>query len=168
MNKLSWTFCLAYLPIYTTVIIIFLVKSSNVLLGVVHKLHLQGEVGRCQKMSTFCQHLYRKKSSAQGDKLSKKPKSCQRSLWTTPYLVTPCFVIYVTNTCQCNFITFNWPLWARNKAGKDVNVMHGGIYSLWNEMEWKYFLASLDSSALFLNKLNLIWAKFISEILEQF
>ena len=31
----------------------------------------------------------------------------------------------------------------------------------------KIFLASLDSSALFLNKLKLICAKFISEILEQ-
>ena len=36
-------------------------------------------------MSTFCQRLYHRKCQWRGVGGQKKPKSCQHSLWTTPY-----------------------------------------------------------------------------------
>ena len=54
-------------------------------LGVVHKLRLQDEVGRWSKNSTFCQHSYHRRCKRRGVGGQKKPKSCQSSLWTTPY-----------------------------------------------------------------------------------
>ena len=35
-------------------------------------------------MSTFCQRLYHRKCQLRGVGGQKEPKSCQRSLWTTP------------------------------------------------------------------------------------
>ena len=38
------------------------------------------------KITTFCQRLYHRKCKRRGVGCQKKPKSCQRSLWTTLYL----------------------------------------------------------------------------------
>ena len=63
-------------------VVTFSSYSCYSLLGGVHKLRLQDNVG----MSTFCQHLYHRKCKRRGVGGQKKPKSCQRSLWTTPYI----------------------------------------------------------------------------------
>ena len=114
MYKLSLTFCLEYLCTQQWLINWIIHQPWYVI-----SITVKSKIVRFIKLLLYF--------------LSNLPMSC--------YLVTPCFVIYVTNTCQCNFITFNWPLWARNKAGKDVNVMHGGIYIFWSGL--KIFLSLL-------------------------
>ena len=61
-------------------------QPFHFMFGAIHKLRLQDKVGRCPKMSTFCQRSYHRKCQCKAVGDQKKPKSCQRSLWTTPLI----------------------------------------------------------------------------------
>ena len=55
-------------------------------------------------MSTFCQRLYHRKCQHRGVGGQEKPKSCQRSVWMTPYLYeVSCF-------SDCEILTVEWRL----------------------------------------------------------